>query len=147
MAKRSVAKTRRLQDRFNVDSANEIVSAKDFAGMASDLTDEEIKNAIRIVNDIRLKWAGKQNTSTNLENMRDEILTRLAEINVLATFDPTPVFYEEPPTVEIIGKIAPDPIHKYGFDHERKRHEVLGAVERNEDYRGQKEPYNKRKGK
>lgn len=146
MAKRSVKK-RRLADRFNTDDANQITSAKDFAGFATDLTDEEIKNAISIVNDIRLKWAGKQNNADNLEKMRDEILYRLAENSILATFDPTPAFYGEPPAVEIVGKLGSDPIHKHGFDHERKQFEVIESKKRNEDYRGQKEPYNRRKGK
>lgn len=136
----------KLQDRFNMD-ANQITSAKDFAGFASDLTDEEIQRSVKIINNIRLKYAGKSNTAKNLEEMRDEMLTRMAEINILATFDPTPCFYGEPPEMEIVGKIGGDPIHKHGFDHERKRHEVLEANKRNEDYRGQKEPTKRPKNK
>ena len=124
-----------------------IRSDKQLADFASDLTDEEIMNTARIVRGIQQKYAGKPNTEQNLEHLRDELLTKLAEINVLATVDPSPCFYGEPPIVEIVGKLGGDPIHKYGFDHERKRHEVLESKKRNEDYRGQKEPYNKRRNK
>jgi hypothetical protein len=137
-------KQQRIGDRFNMDS-NQVTSAKEFAGFATDLTDEEVKQAIQIVNLIRVKYAGKSNTAKNLEDMRDEILTRLSDVGVVATFDPTPCFYGEPPEMEIVGKVQNDPIHKYGFDHERKRHEVLEANKRNEDYRGQKERTNKPK--
>jgi hypothetical protein len=92
-----------------------------------------------------LKYANKPNTADNLERLRDEVLTRLSEINILATLDPAPCFYGEPPIVEIIGKVATDPIHKVGMDHEKKRYEVLKSKERNEDYLGQKERYNKLK--
>lgn len=142
-----MATTRQIHERFNTDEANNITSAKDFAGFASDLTDEEIKRSIEVINLIRAKYAGKSNTAHNLENMRDEVLTRLAETNVLADFDVTPALYGEPPRVEIIGKITADPIHKQGFDHEKKRFEVIEAKKRNEDYRGQKEPTNSRKKK
>lgn len=124
---------------------DKISSGKELAQVASDLTDEEIQKTVTIVNYTRSKYAGKSNTVQNLEALRDEILTRLSDIGVLATIDPAPAYYGEPPIVEIIGKVGTDPIHKYGFDHERKSAEVNKAKELNEDYRGQKEPYNKRK--
>lgn len=124
-----------------------IKTAKDFAGFASDLTDKEIKQAILIIEEVRWKYAGKANSAKNLEALRDEILTRLADMSVLATVDVAPCFYGEPPELEIVGKIAGDDIHEHGFDHERKRHEVLEANRRGEDYRGQKEPYNVRRDK
>jgi hypothetical protein len=114
-------------------------SAKELSRIATDLTDKEVQQTVQVINVARAKYAGKANTAQNLEAMRDEVLYRLAEINVLAEFDPTPCFHGEPPTIEIIGKIAGDPINKYGFDHERKRHEVLEAEKRGEEYRGQKE--------
>lgn len=122
-----------------------ITSGKQLAGWAADLTDEEIQKTVSIVNAARAKYAGLPNTAENLEKLRDEMLTRLADINILAEFDPTPSLYGEPPQVEIIGKVSTDPIHKYGFDHEKKAAEVRKAKELGEDYRGQKESYNKRK--
>lgn len=122
-----------------------ISTGKEFAQVASDLTDEEIQKTIQIVNGIRMKYAGKPSSAKNLEAMRDEVLTRLTDINILATLDPSPVFYGEPPILEIIGKVSGDVSHKEGFDHERKQDEVVKAKELGEDYRGQKERYNKLK--
>lgn len=126
-------------------SQENISSDKQLAQVASDLTDHEIQQVFRIVTSVRDRYAMKQNTPENLEAMRDEVLTRLAEINVLATFDPTPAFYGEPPAFEILGKVSGDSIHKYGFDHERKQYEVIKSKERGEDYLGQRESYNKLK--
>jgi hypothetical protein len=137
MAKRSVKK-QRLSDRFDMED-DQVTSAKDFVYKATDLQDHESAQAVRIIKQVMLKYSGRPNTAAQLEQVRDEMLTRLAEINVLATFDPTPCFYGEPPQVTIEGKISSDPIHKYGFDHEKKQYEVLEAKKRNEDYRGQKE--------
>lgn len=118
---------------------------KDFAHSAAELTDSEITKVFRVVEAVRLNYAGKKNTPENLDALRDEALTRLMEIGVLATLDPAPCFYGEPPVLEIIGKVSGDAIYKDGFDHERKGYEVNKANERNEDWLGQKEALNKRK--
>lgn len=119
---------------------------KGFAHAASELTDAEITNTFKIVASVREKWAGRANTPDNLEKLRDETLTRLMEIGVLATLDPAPCFYGEPPVIEIIGKIQEDKTyHTEGFDHEQKMYEVRKAVDRNEDWLGQKESVNKLK--
>lgn len=119
---------------------------KGFAHSAADLTDSEITEVFKIVALIRDKYAGKANTPENLEKLRDETLTRLMEKGVLATLDPAPCFYGEPPIIEIIGKIKEDAVfHKEGFDHEKKMYEVRKATERGEDWLGQKESVNKLK--
>lgn len=123
-----------------------IQSGKEFAKVAADLTDDEIQKTVQIVNSVRLRYAGKPNTVENLEDLRDEVLTRLSEIGVLATLDPAPCFYGEPPTVEIIGKVD-DPGFQKPFDHEKKQYEVRKATDRGEDFLGQKERPNKRRSK
>lgn len=105
----------------------------------TDLTDDEIKRVFKVVEIVRQRYAGKHNSPENLEALRDEALTRLADINILATMDVAPCFYGDPPELEIIGKLNVDPIHKYGFDHEKKQAQVRKSVERNEAYLGQKE--------
>lgn len=129
-----------LDDRFDI--------GKGFAHAASDLTDAEITQTFKVVQLVREKYSGKVNTKENLEALRDEVLTRLMEIGILATLDPAPVFYGEPPTLEIIGKVKEDKIfHTEGFDHEQKKFEVRKATERGEDWLGQKENINKTKRK
>lgn len=126
-----------MDDRFN--------PGKELAHAAADLTDTEITRLFRVVEECRLRYYGKPNTAENLEKLRDEILTKLMEIGILATLDPAPCFYGEPPTLEIIGKVEGDPMHQYGFDHEKKMWEVRKSVERGEDWLGQKEDPNKLK--
>lgn len=119
-----------------------IGSTEKLAQFASELTDEEVMKVGQIVGELMRKYSNRRNTAENLEALRDEALTRLAaEMNILATLDPAPCFYGEPPTLEIIGKMPGDAIHQDGFDHEKKRWEVQEANKRNEDYRGQKERY------
>lgn len=117
---------------------------KQFAEMASELLDHEIQAAMQIVVGIQRRYANRRNTVENLEEMRDEVLTRLSEKSILATFDPTPCFHGEPPILEFIGKINTDPIHKHGYDHEQKTYEVRKATDRGEDFLGQKERVNAR---
>src|SRR4051794_38110041 len=112
---------------------------KDLAHAAGDLTDSDITKVFRIVEQVRVRYAGKTNTAENLEALRDEVLTKLSDIGILATLDPTPCFYGEPPTLEVLGKVAGHADHKYGFDHEKKGWEVRKSVERNEQWLGEKE--------
>lgn len=112
---------------------------KELAGLAADLTDAEIKMVVQVVNRIRERYSNKPFTTENLDGLRDETLTSLAAINVLASVDVAPCLNNEPPIIDILGKVEGDAMHKFGMDHERKRWEVLRANERGEDYLGQKE--------
>lgn len=123
-----------------------IRSGKELAGVATDLQESEIQQVAVVVYDIQRRYAHRPNTAANLEALRDEVLTKLADIGILATVDPTPCFYGEPPVVEIVGKIG-DPGFKKEFDHEKKGWEVRKATARGEDYLGQKEAPNKRRAK
>lgn len=118
-----------------------IKSEKQFAQFAMDLTDLEIGQIAKIIKQIQAKYASRPNSPEVLDQLRDEVLTKLAEIEILATVDPTPCFHGEPPIVEILGKVPGSAIHKDGFDHERKAWEVRKANELGEDYRGQKEKH------
>jgi hypothetical protein len=115
------------------------------SAIGNDLTDSEVSQVFTVIEKVRLSYAGKRNTVENLDALRDETLTRLMEIGILATMDPAPCFYGEPPVVEIIGKVPSDSVHKHGYDHEKEYWEVNKANERKEDWLGQKEKVNKRK--
>src|SRR4051794_9914225 len=112
---------------------------KDFAHTATDLTDRELTELFKTVEQVRQKYSGLPNTADNLEKLRDETLTRLMEAGILATLDPSPCFHGQPPVIEIVGKIDADQIHTHGFDHEQKGWEVNKANTRGEDWLGQKE--------
>src|SRR3954453_21153703 len=111
MAKRSVRKKRHHDP------------AKGFVYSATDLTDHEAIRMVGVVHEAQTRWAGKPNTPDNLETLRDEVLTKLAEIGIVATFDVAPCFYGEPPVVEYVGKVG----GIKPFDHERKAWEVNEA--------------------
>jgi hypothetical protein len=119
-----------------------IKSTKQMVHYADELTDTESVAVVRLITECQMKWAHKPNTKQNLEYLRDEVLTKMMGMNVIAEFDPAPCFYGEPPIVEIKGKVAGDPIHKHGFDHEKKAYEVVKAKEAGEDYYGEKESKN-----
>lgn len=125
-----------------------IKSEKQMVHFADELTDTEAVTVTRLIGECQMKWAHKANTKENLEYLRDEVLTKLMGYNILAEFDPAPCFYGEPPIVEIRGKVPGDPIHQYGFDHERKKWEIDKAHDRGEDYLGEKEsPKDSKKSK
>jgi hypothetical protein len=126
---------------------DKIKSGKQFAEFASELLDTEVQQAYAIIMAARNKYAGLHNTPGNLEKLRDEVLTRLSEVGIIATFDPAPCLYGEPPVIEITGKVRTDSIHTYGFDHEQKEYEVRKSKERGEDYLGQKGRANTRRVK
>lgn len=115
-----------------------VSNAKDLAYKASELLDSEVKQVFDIIVDIQARYATRANTADNLESMRDEALTRLMDIGVLATVDPTPCFYGDPPVVEIIGKVDQQ-FKKFGLDHEQKGWEINKAHNRGEDFYGEKE--------
>jgi hypothetical protein len=126
---------------------DKIKSRKQFVEWNDELTDTEAQAAMAVIVPIQSKYANRPNTVANLEELRDEVLTKLMECNILAEFDPSPCFHGEPPILELRGKIATDSIHKYGFDHEKKQYEVLKARDRGEDYLGEKERPDSRKVK
>lgn len=115
-----------------------INSPTQLAHFASDLQDTEAADVARIIVAASRKYSTRLATVENLDAMRDEILTRLADINILATVDVAPILNGEPPVVEIIGKVAGDDQHKYGMDHDRKKFEVQAANRRGEEFYGQK---------
>lgn len=126
---------------------DKIKSRKQFVHWNDELLDSEAQEAIKIIAEVQAKYALKQNTKENLEELRDEALHRLADINIIAELDPSPCLYGEPPILEIKGKIQVDDIHQYGFDHEQKAYEVNKALERGEEYLGEKESLKSRKEK
>lgn len=123
-----------------VNIEKDIVSSPEgLAKVATALTDWQIKKLYIAIYSIQKRYMFRANTPENLEELRDEILTKCAEMNILATVDPAPVFYGEPPILEILGEI--NVTNDGAFDHERKGWEVNKANELGEDFRGQKTDY------
>lgn len=120
-----------------------ITSTEQLAGFAQDLSDIEVGQVGKLIGSLQRKYARRPNTPEVLDQLRDEVITRLAEeMGILATLDPTPCFHGEPPIVEILGKVSGHSFHKDGFDHERKYWEVQQANKKGEAFLGQKEKSN-----
>lgn len=124
-----------------------ISNTKQLVDNAIDLTDEEVKSVGKIWGELNQRYAFKANSASNLDALRDEALTRFAALGLRASMDVSPCLYGDPPVIDFVGRVAFDPIHEHGFDHERQQHLVIEANKRNEDFRGQKEPVNKRRKK
>jgi hypothetical protein len=134
---------------------------KEFSdSLTTELTDEEIVQAGRVIGQCKVKWekifrskfydyanysgrdvAKRFDEAQNLcEKFSDEVSYRLAdEAGVLATVDIVPIFNGEPPVIEIVGKID----STTPFDHDKKEYEVKKAVKKDEAFLGEKESINK----
>lgn len=109
----------------------------------SDLHDYEIAQIAQIWQRLQSQFSRRVNSRQNLEEFarvaHDTFLRAGFVVNVQwensliinpMTMQPYPT------TIEVMGRVA-EP--KEGFDHERKRHEVLLSRDRNESFLGQKE--------
>ena len=126
-------------------------------GLTLDLTDDEIKRALQIVMPIKNKWhaifvskfrdkpltAKEAHTQAEaamklVDQFEDELVTTLAErMNLIVSVDVLPVLESgQPPIIDFIGALPGHYSASYGFDHERKRHEVLLAEKRGESFLG-----------
>lgn len=124
-----------------------IRSEKQLVEFASDLQDSEVVRVGQIIFKLTQKYATKRATVENLEALRDESLTRLASIGILATVDVAPILNGESPVVEILGRISGTEQNTHGFDHARKEWEVKKSVSRGEEWLGQKENIDSAKAK
>lgn len=115
----------------------------------SDLQDSEQKAIMDTFVALDQKWRYKPNNARNLAEFTNEANEAFAKIGFLVHVQVADVLVGGPPTIEIIEKVGDraDEESKYGFDHERKRYDVLKSKVRNEDYIGQKERANAPKNK
>lgn len=118
-------------------------------GLTLDLTDDEIKRAFEIIITVCRKWRAQfaaklrhgnfsvEEAMRLLDNMEDELVTRLAEsMDLIATVDAAPVFEGQPPIVDLVGALPSHYSANYGFDHERKSWEVKRAKDLGQDFLG-----------
>lgn len=112
----------------------------------ADLYDYEIEIVGQVWKRLMDQFARKANTKDNLQELarvaHEEFLKAgfvvvVAWENTLIVDPKTMKPY--PITIEVIGRVPGADEDKIGFDHERKRHEVLRSKERGEAYYGQKE--------
>jgi hypothetical protein len=104
---------------------------------SSDFYDADVKKIGEIMAPIVRKYSHKKEVNEkNIQEFEKEVVERMAEAGYVVR-----VFFDKNGllTVEPVMRVSGSPEDKYGFDHEKKQHEVVNAVLRGEDYRGQKE--------
>jgi hypothetical protein len=136
---RSQEKKEKMTPNLPTDSGV-LRTPKEFAGaLTLELTDDEIKEAFALSVSLSKKFSSWPDTPRSHDKIEDEVATRYSDLNVLAKWD------RVEKTIDIMGKLPSDDIHKYGYDHEKQTNMVQEANRRNEDYLGQKENTPKRR--
>ena len=112
----------------------------------ADLYDYEIEEVARIWKGLMDQFSRKANTKDNLQELakvaNSEFLRAGFVVNVrwenTLVIDPK-TMQAYPIEIEVLGRIPGAEEDTIGFDHERKRVEVLRSKERGEAFAGQKE--------
>lgn len=131
-----------------------VKTKKEFSdSLTQDLTDEEIQRAMQLMLPIKQKWQRKfisrytHETNFNpdqamklVDEFEKELVATMAEkANLIVSVDVVPLLEGKPLVIEYVG-VLPGHSASKGFDHERKAFEVKKAVQREEDWYGQKGP-------
>lgn len=108
----------------------------------ADLYDHELAEVDRIGREIARKFSHKSATRQNLEELVKYAHHKFLEIGLIVEVDTAKsLILGEPPEVMIIGKVPGHEDHKHGFDHERKRSEVIRSKEMGEKYDGHRKAW------
>jgi hypothetical protein len=117
-------------------------SPKHFSDVLTlDLEDEEIQRAYAAITRLRHKYQERfrarfghaafsvDEAMQMIDQMEDEVVDRLAEMDILAAVDCSPIFEGKPLTIELLGALPSHKSARYGLDHERKEWEVKKSQE------------------
>jgi hypothetical protein len=119
----------------------------------SDLYDYEIAEVGQIWKGLMTRFSRLPNTKANLQKLaevaNDEFIKAGFVVNVRwennLVIDPK-TMQPYPIEIEVIGRLPGAEEDQIGFDHERKRAEVLQSKDRGESFAGQKERNRNQKG-
>ncbi len=92
-----------------------------------DLYDAEVEKIYEAVQTVQMKYEGKAADGSNLLNLQQELVGRLADLGFGAIVDVTPTLEGQPVVVSINERLNDS------FDPERKRYEVKKRVRENKD--------------
>lgn len=113
-----------------------VTSTKEFSDNSMmELTDSEVQAALSEILRIQEKYQYRLANEANLQSLASEITEKMFDMNILVSFDPTPLFEGDAPHLEILGKVGGE-FDKHGFDHEREQWEVKRANDKGEDFLG-----------
>jgi hypothetical protein len=111
----------------------------------ADLYDHEIARIPPIWQKLMAEFSAKPNTRANLDELAKRAAEEFIRIGLVVEVDTSGALITDPrtmragsPEIVILGRLPGSPEDEHGFDHERKRDEVLRSRERGEDFLGQK---------
>lgn len=103
---------------------------------SADMYDEDIARIGVMWREIMSRYAKKPNDHFHVGEMAKRAQDEAFKIGyVVRVHTSECLLGVGPATIEIVGRVPGHEFNKHGMDHERKRHEVNRAVERNEDKR------------
>lgn len=110
---------------------------------SADLYDHEIMKIGVIYRELMAKYARKHNTRMNIEEFVKEAHDKFLKIGLVTEIGTTEALLGiGPPSITVVARTPGSIEDTEGYDHERKRHEVLDSKVRGERFRGEKETYN-----
>lgn len=115
----------------------------------ADLHDYEIARVGAIWRELMSEFSSKPNTRANLDELARRAHDKFLKIGLVIELNTAPCLIWNPttgstgsPEIVVLGRVPGSTYEEEGvalFDHELKRHEVLTARERGEDFMGQRE--------
>jgi hypothetical protein len=115
----------------------------------SDLYDHEIAKVGKIWRQLMAEFSHRANTRANLDELARRAHDEFLKVGLVIELNTAPCLIWNPrtgstgsPEIVVLGRVPGSEYTEQGvglFDHELKRHEVLTARDRGEDFMGQKE--------
>jgi hypothetical protein len=101
---------------------------------SADMNDEDIKRLGPLYAEIMQMFARKEMTLEVAREIEKVAIDRFHKLGYVARVHTAERLMNlGPVTIEILGHVAGSEFEKYGLDHERKQHDILRGIERNED--------------
>src|SRR5690606_23691517 len=91
----------------------------------ADMTDGDVQRIARVWRDLMAKYARREATRYNLDELAREAQSRFFEIGLVAQVDVAKAYLGVgPPELTIMSYVPGHEYHKYGTDHELKHREI-----------------------
>jgi hypothetical protein len=101
---------------------------------SADMYDEDVKQIAVMWRELMAQYSRKPNDHYHVGEMAKRAQDSAFKIGYVVRVHTSECLLGiGPATIEIVGRVPGHEFKKHGMDHEKQRHNVLRAVERNED--------------
>lgn len=101
---------------------------------SADMYDEDVKRIAVMWRSLMAQYARKPNDHFHVSEMAKRAQDEAFKIGYVVRVHTSECLLGiGPATIEVLRRVPGHDFNKYGMDHEKQRHNVLRAVERNED--------------